>query len=340
MDTPTKQRLVGAAVLVALAVIFLPMLVKGPAPDSGVSDVPLDMPRAPADDAMETRDLPLVAPQAGTSGALDAPQAEADRLPTVDTGTVGAGEAMQPAAVAAGDYAVHFGSYATAADADTLVRQLRAARLPGFREQTTLNGRTAWRVRIGPYATRAEAEAARLQATQVRDDVGARVVTLDAAPAAPVSSTTQAAAAPATATVRSEPLPPEPAKATTQPTPPPPTPTQPAPAKPAPAAAAATTPKPAPAQAAEVPKPAPQPAAAGTGFAVQVGAFGNAAEATRLRDRLRAAGFTAFTETVSSDKGPLTRVRVGPVLTRAEADRLRSQVSAKAGVSGMVRPHP
>ena len=59
-----------------------------------------------------------------------------------------------------------------------------------------------------------------------------------------------------------------------------------------------------------------------------------------LRDRLRAAGFTAFTETVASDKGSLTRVRVGPVLTRADADRLRGQVSAKAGVSGMVRPHP
>ncbi|HEX2082645.1 MAG TPA: sporulation protein, partial [Xanthomonadaceae bacterium] len=66
MDTPTKQRLVGAAVLIALAVIFLPMLVKGPAPDSGVSDVPLDMPRQPDD--VETRELPLVVPQAGEGG--------------------------------------------------------------------------------------------------------------------------------------------------------------------------------------------------------------------------------------------------------------------------------
>lgn len=338
MDTPTKQRLVGAAVLIALAVIFLPMLVKGPAPDSGVSDVPLDMPRAPADGDIETRDLPLVAPQAGTSGALDAPAPTGERLPTVDTSAAAARDgAMPPAAVAAGDYAVHFGSYATSADADTLVRQLRASQLPGFREQTTLNGRTAWRVRIGPYATRAEAEAARLRAANVRDDVGARVVVLDAgnavaATAAPATpSASQPAAADATAAVRSEPLPPEPVK--------------PAPAKRASTALAApklaepvaTAPKPAPA----APQPAaPTPAVASTGFAVQVGAFGNAAEAARLRDRLRASGFTAFTETVSSDKGPLTRVRVGPVLTRADAERLRGQVSAKAGVSGMVRPHP
>jgi cell division septation protein DedD len=333
MDTPTKQRLVGAAVLVALAVIFLPMLVKGPAPDSGVSDVPLDMPRAPADGDIETRDLPLVAPRPGTSGALDAPASTGDRLPTVDTSTAAAPE-MQPAAVAAGDYAVHFGSYATSADADTLVRQLRASQLPGFREQTTLNGRTAWRVRIGPYATRAEAEAARLRAAHVRDDVGARVVTLDAPSTTPATpSASQPAAAPATAAVRSEPLPPEPAKPATV-TPAAPTPA----AKPAQPVAAA--PRPAPVAPAEAPKPVSQPAAAGTGFAVQVGAFGNADEAARLRDRLRAAGFTAFTESVSSDKGALTRVRVGPVLTRADAERLRGQVSAKAGVSGMVRPHP
>ena len=34
MDAPLKQRLIGAAVLVALAVIFLPMLVDGPEPPS------------------------------------------------------------------------------------------------------------------------------------------------------------------------------------------------------------------------------------------------------------------------------------------------------------------
>ena len=48
LDSAYKQRMVGALVLVALAVIFLPMLVKGPAPDSGVQDVPLSAPAAPA----------------------------------------------------------------------------------------------------------------------------------------------------------------------------------------------------------------------------------------------------------------------------------------------------
>jgi len=323
MDTPTKQRLVGAAVLIALAVIFLPMLVKGPAPDSGVSDVPLDIPSQPPS-GMETRELPLVSPQAGDEGALATPAPPAgERLPTVDTADAGA-EPMQPPSVAGGDYAVHFGSYATRADAGTVVGQLRGSQLPGYSEQTTLNGRSAWRVRIGPYATRADAEAARLRAAHVRDDVGARVVVLDAdtatsaATTAPAASTSQAVAKPAAAAVTTEPLPAE------TPAPKPAT---------APVATAPTeTPRPA--------APASAPAASGTGFAVQVGAFGNATEAGKLRDRLRAAGFTAFTETVNSDKGALTRVRVGPVLSRAEADQLRAQLSAKAGVSGIVRPHP
>lgn len=329
MDTPTKQRLVGAAVLIALAVIFLPMLVKGPAPDSGVSDVPLQMPDEPAND-MESRDLPLVGPQAGGNGALGETQpADGERLPTVDT-TDPAASQMQPASVAGGDYAVHFGSYGTSADAATIVGQLRSSQLPGYSEQTTLNGRDAWRVRIGPYATRADAEAARLRAAHVRDDVGARVVVLDAATPATSTSTaatagssvSQPVAKPAAPVVKTEALPPEPTA---------PKPSQPVETAPKPAQPVATAPKPA---------EAAKPAASGSGFAVQVGAFGNAAEAGKLRDRLRAAGFTAFTETVNSDKGALTRVRVGPVLSRAEADQLRAQVNAKAGISGIVRPHP
>ena len=80
MDTRLKQRLIGAAVLIALAVIFLPMLVQGPAPGSGVSDVPLDVPGEPGG-AMETRDLPLVSPQAGAM--MHSPQPARSKLSSV-----------------------------------------------------------------------------------------------------------------------------------------------------------------------------------------------------------------------------------------------------------------
>ncbi|HEY0504509.1 MAG TPA: SPOR domain-containing protein, partial [Lysobacter sp.] len=321
------------------------------------SNVPLELPAAPQGD-FETRELPLVtpgtAPQGGAVG-LDA-GGDAETLPTVDTTTAPAApaaDAALPATTAGGNFAVSFGSYATAADADRVIRALAAAQLPGFQESTPASGgRTLHRVRIGPFATQAEAEAARLQSAKVRGDVGAKVVTLDAddstAPAAATASVSQPAPAtggpvsaavplgastPATA---SAPLPQEPAR--------------PAPAKPepaTPAVARATTPPPA-AKPVQKPAPAPvptaarapEPAASNVGFAVQLGAFGSAAEAGKLRDRARSAGFSAFVEQVRTDKGTLNRVRVGPVASRGEADQLKAQVASKLGVSGIVRPHP
>src|SRR6476646_7082083 len=74
MEPALKQRLLGAAVLVALAVVFLPLLVMDPAPDNGASRVPLQVPPAPeaANGDTRTRDLPL-APEATGKPVLSAP---------------------------------------------------------------------------------------------------------------------------------------------------------------------------------------------------------------------------------------------------------------------------
>lgn len=343
MDTALKQRLIGAIVLVALAVIFLPMLVKGPAPSSGVADVPLEAPAAPGNGEFETRELPLVTPgnapaggALGMAGAPGAPAAVQDNPDAADL----ANPSSAPSApeVAAGNYAVNFGAYATSTDADAVIARLKQAQLPGFSEKTQINGRPAWRVRVGPYADQAQAESARLQAVKVRSDVNAQVVTLDAnaAAPAPVATPTPApaakpgssvAAASAPAAPKTESLPPEPAKPVA------------AAPKPAPAKPEVTKPEPAKPVAAAPTVPA-APAASGVGFAVQLGAFGRAEDANALRDRVRAAGFSAFVEQVRTDKGALNRVRVGPVANRGDAEQLRAQVAAKVGISGMVRPHP
>lgn len=363
MEPALKQRLIGAMVLVALAVIFLPMLIKGPAPESGASDVPLTLPDQPQGSGdIETRELPLVtpgdAPQGGVVG-LDHPapaseQAPGDgqTLPTVDTAAGNKG--MLPASTAGGDYAVSFGSYASAGDADRVIAALQAARLPGYQETVaSAAGRTVYRVRIGPFATQADAESARLSSAKVRNDIGAKVVVLNADAADPALNTPAAASKPAV----SAPQPlaeSKPAK----PMPLPPTPAKPEPAKPVAAKPAEVKPtkpaepikpetKPVAAKPAETkpaaPKPAEpaKPAAAATGFAVQLGAFGNAEEANKLRDRARAAGFSAFVEQVRTDKGTLNRVRIGPVVNRADADKLKAQVASKLGVAdALVKPHP
>jgi len=358
VDTSLKQRLIGGAVLVALAVIFLPMLVQGPAPDSGVADVSTRVPDAPAGE-YETRELPLVAPAAG-QGALPAPAATATPAQTAeqeaDAKATPATANPTPAdpAVAAGQWAVSFGAYASARDADAVLSRLRQAGLDGFKEEATLNGRQAWRVRVGPYADRALAEAGRLQAVRIRTDVNAQVIALDAgagtsaAPPASTDSATAASPRPATGQpVAGQSA----ASATVAATPAPATRTEVLPAqapapKPATSPATATTPPappkatPAASPAASAPAPAPASlAAADTGFAVQMGAFASAAEANALRDRLRAAGFSAIVQPVRTDKGTLNRVRVGPVSTRAEAEQLKARVASGFG-AGMVVPHP
>lgn len=356
MDTGLKQRLIGAAVLVALAVIFLPMLVKGPAPDSGVSDVKIDMPDSP-EGAVETRELPLVMPgevPKGGAVGMDTtpvdPPSTTTAPPTTTTATTTADPAATasdqpvaadpaaaapalPATAAGGDYAVHFGAYASQKGADTVVALAKKAQLPAYSEATTVNGKPAFRVRIGPYATRAEAESVRLKALEVRSDVPVKVVTLDAEPA-PVP-------APAPAVEPAKPAPAKPVETKSAEPKPQPKPVESKPAEPKPTVTKPVEPKPVVPAKPPAPKPvAAPPAAAKVGFAVQLGAFGDAAEAGAMRERLRAAGFTAFTETVNTDKGKLTRVRVGPVLDRAAADQLKSQIKAKTGIDGIVRPHP
>jgi len=348
VDTTLKQRLIGATVLVALAVIFLPMLVKGPAPDSGVSDVPIEAPPAPADGQFETRELPLVTPGGAPAGGAVGMNPGAGPAPVAPAPAAAAADqqdaAALPPSAAAGNYAVNFGAYASEADANAVIARLKQARLPGFSEATQINGRPAWRVRIGPYADQAQAESVRLEAVKVRNDVNAQVVVLNAdaaapaavpAPSAPVAAPVATTAPAPAAQVRSEPLPPAPTKPVT-PAPKPATPVAATnkPAEPAPKPQAPAATKPA------TPVAPAAPAASGVGFAVQLGAFGRVEDANALRDRVRAAGFSAFVEQVRTDKGTLSRVRVGPVANRADAEQLKAQVAAKVGIAGMVRPHP
>lgn len=357
MDASLKQRLVGAAVLIALAVIFLPMLVKGPLPDNGAANISMKIPAEPkAAEGMATQDLPLMAPAAApATGVSGMPNAEQNSAPTATPVPAPEQAAAVPLpAVAAGDYAVSFGNYANVADADKVIAALHAAGLPGYHEAVSLGSKQAQRVRIGPFADRALAESARLRATQVRNDVETKVVVLDAAPsaepsAAPAFSTTvttdrnqaavKAQAPPAAKLeVPAAPKPaskletPAAAKPATKPA------TKPEPSKPAPSTSAS---KPAASETPKAEPPVSKPAnPAGTGFVVQMGAFASATDATALRDTLRKAGFNAFTDTVPSANGSLTRVRVGPVINRAEAEALKSKLEHAGKAGGMIRPHP
>jgi cell division septation protein DedD len=311
MESPLKQRLIGAAVLAALAIIFLPMLLKGPeVKEPDAAQVPLSMPAAPGQQ-FETRELPLETPEPATppGGVLGVPTATppADNAPAgsepphaaptaaASPAAVTPAEPAKPesAAVAAGNYAVNIGSFSKIDNANALVAKLRAAKLPVIAEHVLLGQVDALRVRVGPYADRTAAEAGRLQADAIAGGTS-KVIVLDA-----VTDSTPAAKPVATP----------------------------------------TTTKPAPA----TPVPAPKPAAATpvvSGFAVQLAAPANEVDANALRDRAHAAGFAAFVQRVDTDAGVRYRVRVGPVADRVAAEQLRDNVNAKLGSKGIIVPHP
>ncbi|KPY32989.1 MULTISPECIES: SPOR domain-containing protein [Pseudomonas syringae group] len=130
---------------------------------------------------------------------------------------------------------------------------------------------------------------------------------------------------------------------------PPSMPIAPAPAAQAPAAAAPQAVKPAPA-----PKPTPAPAAPVTtpaapavakaapsgvdanglsvSWSVQLASMSNRANADNLQKTLRTQGYNAYIRTADG----VNRVFVGPLIERAEADRLRDQLDKQQKLKGIV----
>ena len=382
MDSPIKQRLIGAAVLAALAVIFLPMLLKGPdvkEPDAAA--VPLSMPATPGQE-FETRELPLTVPDSAPPGGvlgMNSARPRSDVEAAGSTGVVGNGNAnstadgsanngtqargsntadsnlpgssttaspaptrteaapvpgaasgaaavvapaksVPEAAVAAGNYAVNIGAFSNMVNATALAEKLRVAGLPVSADRVTLASGPALRLRVGPYADRAAAEAARLRAEPIAGGV-TKVIALDAAlPDAAAVVQPPRTTATAAAKVTTSPSSPstKPAGLTL------PASTKPATSKPATSAAAGPT----------------KPATASAGFAVQLSAPSVEADALALRDRARAQGFNSFVQRIETESGVRYRVRVGPVADRSAAESLRDAVNAKLGSKGIIVANP
>lgn len=75
-------------------------------------------------------------------------------------------------------------------------------------------------------------------------------------------------------------------------------------------------------------------------YAVQVGVFAREENATQLRERLVGRGFTTFVDSETGGAHTTWKVRVGPVMEREEAERLRDRLQAEANVEGMIVTHP
>jgi len=71
-------------------------------------------------------------------------------------------------------------------------------------------------------------------------------------------------------------------------------------------------------------------------WVVQVGSFSDSTNAERLVEQLRTEGMNAYQETVTSSSTSIFRVRVGPFLEREEAIRIRQLLSERLSINGVV----
>ena len=303
MDTALKQRMVGASVLIALAVVVLPMLLGGRSDGEVQESQKIELPPPPPELDFETRRYPIgeqaqdrprkkekttVKPlpspsssEESTRGPVPGPLTDpvADAAPDAPSG-----QQMEPPGTEivaeppsgvtvpetlpedTGRYVVQVASFGAVDNANRLAETLRGYGYSIVLDTVKSDVGTLHRVRVGPFGTEPEANAvvSRLQ-TQV-GDLKPRVMDLQPEKAAPV-------------TKPSDPL---------------------------------------------------------VRWVVQVGSFSNADNADKLVARLRLDSLTAYKDEVSNSGSVIFRVRIGPFLEREEAIRADQQVFDSMGIDGVV----
>lgn len=326
MDRQLKQRVVGAGLLVALGVIFIPIFldnggVESPVPPS------MNIPPAPTEDVSQR------APALGDE-AVEAMEAQADEDVELPPSRVQSGEGSnaEPAPVA---------TPSAGGEPPTSVETLEegAAVAPEGLAAPAATAVETIAPRMQPPAPRSVAPPAEpvpahvdskppapAEVTESKPAVRSASRPAQPKPAAKVSETKVSEPKAAPKPLESQPPPKPAAKA-------------PAPkveAKPevkAPARAPDT--KPADAKAPPVAKPVTPVVG---GWTVQLGSFSSDLNAKKLVDKLKGAGYKAYTEPRLEQGVTVFKVRVGPTPGKAEAERLRQRIEAQFEVRGMLVP--
>ncbi|WP_017942109.1 MULTISPECIES: SPOR domain-containing protein [unclassified Thioalkalivibrio] len=170
-DNPIRFRLVGAVILIVLAVIFLPWLFDGAGYEymSGIDDPVPPAPTFAEPDIALPSERPSPRRDAGPAAPAperDAPVAELRSLENGE-GVAAAGaepERTEPPVraverdepVQAG-WAIQVGSFRDEDNARDQSARLRDAGWPAFIDDSTADGRPIYRVKVGPLAQREEA---------------------------------------------------------------------------------------------------------------------------------------------------------------------------------------
>jgi len=296
MDIALKQRLVGASVLIALAVVVLPMLLGGRPESSAPETQKIELPPQPPELDFETRRYPIgeapqvrrqddaesavkqlpspgasvrteQAPQSAPpeSAATDIPGESAAETPLTEPAPV----PLPPAESATendGRYLVQVASFGALDNARRLAETLDKYGYRVMLDTVKSDVGTLHRVRIGPFASESAADEAISRLQSQVGDVKPRVMDLQPDKAAQV-------------TTPSDPL---------------------------------------------------------VRWIVQVGSFSSLANAEKLVARLRLESLSAYKEEVKSSGSTIYRVRIGPFLEREEAIRIDKRVKERMSLDGVV----
>ena len=336
MDKALKQRLVGASVLIILAVIVLPMLLSGRSDRLKHESNQIELPPKPEELSIETRRFPVGIPnkplpaskqavdetedalgqesappvdsdltlvKAETQKPVSQPETDSSeaqefiadvdnvtvsRIESVEaqapedtvvktpevtsiTLTSGKPESLEPVQVDEGSetgsrYLVQVASFSNERNANALADLLKAENLSVLMDVVDRPAGRMYRVRVGPYAKRSEADSLVSSLSAKMTDLTPRVLDLRPDESAPVSTP-------------SDPL---------------------------------------------------------VRWVVQVGSFSQEKGAEDLVARLRLAGLSAFSEKVSSSAGTAYKVRIGPELDRDKAAELARKVKAEHNLDAFV----
>lgn len=149
-----KKRLVGAIVLVSLVVIFVPMLLdEDPMVTSGITET--NIPPRPKT-GFSSHILPQEARQ-----PLVAPQSRIEPADVVEAAPETSARPGPKTRAALSAWVIQVASFQKRENANKLVDRLRAKKLPAFMEQASVDGKTIFRVRVGPEVDRKKAEGIR-----------------------------------------------------------------------------------------------------------------------------------------------------------------------------------
>ncbi len=304
MDIALKQRLVGASVLVALAVVVIPMLLGG-RPEDPADTRRIEVPEPPSGTKFETRRYPVgetvqpaatepapvinlpepeqvseetLTEQADAQTLADDPPSQADVSPAAgETDESIVKEVAGPgittrepgpvdAPAASGRYLVQVASFLSKNRAEAIGGQLIEAGYALQSDTVTADAGTLYRVRVGPFATENEAYSAVAAIKSELGDVKPRIVDLEPSQSAPVT----------------------------------------------------------------------QPSDPMVRWVVQVAVLSSAGKADELVAQLKLEGLEAYRETIERNGSQMHRVRVGPFIEREAAIRVDELIGQRLSIDAMV----